>query len=230
MTFVLKSLKDTGQEKRSVRWYCIWFVFYLVCSLLGQYGCAIPVDLSYILGEGWWIPLGVITIVPMVDVSRSYTQHYAEKAQICLNKSLTCMLSSSLFISLIFSIYGNLPVSICLATFFAVNIGGLIDVIIFRVVRGISSRAYIRMLFSNLAATLTGGGVFYVIAYSDFLDNITEIMGIDFSNNVNMDNLLKGWLLQSAYIWSSGSIMATLIGKTIESYDDDSEPVKSPQT
>ena len=228
MGISLKKIKEIWKERQFVRYYCIWFVFYLVCSLLGQFGCAIPVDLSYIFGEGWWIPLGVITIVPMVDVSRSYTQHYAEQAQIPLKKSLILMCSSSLFISLIFSIYGNLPVSICLATFFAVNSGGLIDVIIFRMVRGISPKANVRMLFSNLAATLTGGGVFYIVAYSTFLESITKVMDIEFRNDIYMDNLLKGWLLQSAFIWIAGSIMATLIGNTIEVHRDGYKSVKSP--
>lgn len=223
-----KQLKEIEQERLFFRYYAIWFIFYLACSLLGQFGCAIPVDLSYIFGEGWWIPLGVITIVPMVDVSRSYTQYYAERARVPLRKSLVLMLSSSLFISLIFSVYGKLPVSICLATFLAVNIGGLMDVVIFRKARSISSKAYVRMLFSNLAATLTGGGVFYIVAYSAFLDNITKIMGVEFSNHIHMDNLLKGWLLQSAFIWISGSIMATLIGNTIEVHEGNSNPVKSP--
>ena len=196
--------------------FLICLVLFSAMSLLGQYGCMIRVDLSFLLGEGWWIPLGVITIVPLVDVSRSFAQHYAEQAGLLLKHSLFFMMSTSFAISLMFSVFGTLPVNMCVATFVAVNVGGFVDLLVFRAVMKFSHKPYIRMLFSNLLATLTGGALFYQLAYTRLLDHFLAGFGIYHQNPVVMDHLLKGWLCQSILIWLSGVGMAIVIGKTLE--------------
>ncbi|WP_152558623.1 hypothetical protein [Endozoicomonas numazuensis] len=213
---------QTGQK------FFVWLIIFSLMSLLGQYGCMIRVDLSLLLGEGWWIPLGAITIVPLVDVSCSFAQHYAEQSGLLLKHSLAFMMTTSFVISLLFSLFGSLPVNMCVATFAAVNVGGLVDLLVFRAVIKVSCKPYIRMLFSNLLATLTGGALFYQLAYTRLLDNILGYFKIQHQNPILMDDLLKGWLCQSILIWLSGVSMAVVIGKLLEYHETKHSTIQCP--
>ena len=215
----LKRWRDHLFHSGAGRKFFFWLIIFLVMSLLGQYGCMVRVDLSFLLGEDWWIPLGVITIVPLVDVSRSFAQHYAEQSGLLLKHSMAFMMMTSFAISLMFSLFGSLPINMCVATFVAVNVGGMADLLVFRAVLRVSCKPYIRMLFSNLLATLTGGALFYQLAYTRLLDNLFAVVGIQHQNPIVADNLLKGWLCQSVLIWLSGVGMAMIIGKILEYYE-----------
>lgn len=216
----LRQWRDHLLHLKAGRKFFLWLIIFSAMSLLGQYGCMVKVDLSFLLGEGWWIPLGVITIVPLVDVSRSFAQHYAEQSGLLLKHSMAFMMTASFTISLLFSLFGSLPVNMCVATFAAVNVGGMVDLLVFRAVLGISCKPYIRMLFSNLLATLTGGALFYQLAYTRLMDSLLAAVGIQHQNPILMDNLLKGWFCQSVLIWLSGVSMAIIIGKILEYYEE----------
>ncbi len=196
--------------------FFLWLFLYSLLSLLGQFGCMTPVDLSFLLGEGWWIPLGTLTIVPLVDVSRSFAQHYAELYGLRSRQLFCLLMGCSFFISLVFALAGSLPIGICLGTFAAVNLGGFMDLLVFRRVRFISAKPYVRMLFSNLVATMTGGAVFYWIAYSNVLDRVSMWLGLTYQNPLFMDHLFHGWLVQTMVIWSSSVIIAIVLGKWLE--------------
>ena len=202
----------------------VWLILYALFSLAGQYGCMVPVDLSWLLGEGWWIPLGAITVVPLVDVSRSFTQHCAEQAGVPFKYSFLLMMGLPFFIALICTVQAELPINICLATFGAVNVGGLFDILTFRFVRKVSEKPYVRMVFSNLTATLSGGAVFYSIAYTNALPTAAGWLGLTFINNYLMNDLMKAWVSQSLFIWVSGITMATVIGKVIEGIERGATP------
>ena len=197
----------------------IWLTLYALFSLAGQYGCMIPVDLTWLLGKGWWIPLGTITVVPLVDVSRSFTQHCTEQAGVSFKHSFLLMMGFPFFIALICTVQAGLPINICLATFGAINVGGLFDILTFKFVRRVSEKPYVRMVFSNLAATLSGGAVFYSVAYTNALPIVAGWLGLTFVNDYLMSDLVKAWVSQSLFIWVSGITMATVIGKVIESIE-----------
>ena len=202
--------------------YFICLFLFVIFSLLGQYGCATKVSLEFLFGEGWWIPLCVITVVPLIDVSRSFTQHYGEKSNIELKYNLSIMMVTSLIVSLAFVIQGLLPESICIANFLAVNIGGTIDLLVFWLIGSISQRPYFRMAFSNLAATMTGGAVFSVIAYTNFLTNLALKLHINYENKLLMDELFKGWITQTGFIWGASIIISIPIGILLEKVEEPS--------
>ena len=187
-----------------------------LASLASQYGSARPVDISWLFGAGWWLPLSAFTIIPFLDVMRSFTQHYAEQAEVPFKTSLRMMLIVPLTISLICTIIAGLPVTIFLAALAAVNLGGLVDILVFRVVNRISNKPYVRMMFSNLAATLIGSGLFFAIAFTNLVPALAGIVGIDFVNPLVQDNLVKGWFAQSMCIWVSSIVIGTALGKTLE--------------
>ena len=206
-------------EKKRLRFYkhySIFLVLYASFSVAAQFGSATSVDLSFLFGEGWWVPLGTITLVPFVDVCRSFAQHYAEQTGMSTRVSFALMMSCSFLVSLGFSVLGSLPVNICLATVVAVNIGGFVDLLIFRHAIQLSRKPHIRMLYSNLAAAFSGGALFYWIAFSDLLNHLAKTVGITYENPMVMNDLLKGWFCQSLSIWLSSVGMALLVGKWLE--------------
>ena len=204
--------------------YALFLGLYAAFSLGAQFGCATPVDLSFLFGEGWWVPLGTITLVPFVDVCRSFTQHCSEQLGISVRVTFTLMMSCSFLVSLGFAVLGSLPINICLATLVAVNVGGFVDLLIFRRVIRISDKPHVRMLFSNFAAAFSGGALFYWVAFSDLLTRLADDLDISYENPMVMDHLLKGWLCQSLVIWLSGVGMAQVVGKWLEWQDQQRQP------
>ncbi len=210
------SLNQFRAISPEIKMYSLWLLLYSLFSLLGQFGSKISVDLSFLLGSGWWVPLSTLTIIPLVDVSRSFAQHYSEKSRLTVRQAFSLMLFCPFIISLVFAFMGSLPPNITLAAFVAVNLGGLMDLLVFRLARRISAKPYVRMWFSNLAATLTGSTAFYWIAYTDVLDRFLWVLGVNYQNTLIMDNLLKGWIVHNLVIWSSSIVIALLLGKLLE--------------
>lgn len=207
--------------------YFVCLFLFLTFSILGQYGCTKKVSLEFLLGEGWWIPLCVITVIPFIDVSRSFAQHYGERLNIELKYNLSIMILASLVISLVFVIQGTLPESVCIANFLAVNIGGTVDLLVFWVIGSISRRPYFRMAFSNLAATMTGGAVFSVIAYTNFLTMLASKLNINYENNQLMDELFKGWIAQTGFIWVASIIISIPLGLFLERREESNSSSKA---
>lgn len=199
--------------------YLICLILFLIFSLLGQYGCTTKVSLEFLLGEGWWVPLCVITVVPLIDVSRSFTQHYGEKSDIKLKHNLSIMMFASLAVSVVFVIQGLLPGSICIANFLAINLGGTVDLLVFWLAGSVSHRPYYRMAFSNLAATMTGGAIFSVIAYTDFLTRLASILHINYENTLLLDELFKGWITQTVFIWGASILISIPVGIMLEKFE-----------
>lgn len=191
--------------------FIFWMLLYSLFFLVGLYGSKISVDISWLLGDGWWIPLHVITVIPLVDVSRSFSQHNAEKAGFSFRKTICLITVISFMVSLLSILKLNQPLHICLAALVSVNIGGSIDILIFRFVKKISKRPSFRMLFSNLAATLVGGAAFFSIAYTELLSWLLGLLDYQYQNDTIMSNLVKGWISQSVFIWGSGILIASLI-------------------
>ena len=162
--------------------YILFLGLFTAFSLGAQFGCATPVDLSFLFGEGWWVPLGTITLVPFVDVCRSFAQHYSEQLGISVRVAFALMMSCSFLVSLGFAVLGSLPINICLATVAAVNVGGFMDLLIFRRMIRVSDKPHVRMLFSNFAAAFSGGALFYWIAFSDLLTRLATGLDISYEN------------------------------------------------
>ncbi|MGL6099714.1 MAG: hypothetical protein ACRC0G_08800, partial [Fusobacteriaceae bacterium] len=55
------------------------FVLYIIASVAGMFLTSTPIELFTISDVAIWLPLSALTIVPMVDVLRSFTQDAAEK-------------------------------------------------------------------------------------------------------------------------------------------------------
>lgn len=91
------------------RKFFFWLLMYSLFFVAGQYISIIPVDLSCLLGKGWWVPLHVITVIPLVDISRSFAQHYAEQAGMTFSKTFISIAVFSFIISLIFTATAGLP-------------------------------------------------------------------------------------------------------------------------
>lgn len=201
------------------RKFFFWLLMYSLFFVAGQYISVIPVDLSWLLGKGWWVPLHVITVIPLVDISRSFAQHYAEQAGMTFPKIFFSIAAFSLSTSLIFMATAGLPLNICLAACLSVNIGGGAGIIIFTRVKQISQKPYVRMLFSNLGATMVGGAVFFSIAYTNALSVFLAWFEYIFVNTHIMNDLWKGWIIQSLFIWAAGIPLAIFINYMIDYFE-----------
>ncbi len=183
--------------------YLIALVIFTAASIASQYGSTISVP----LWGNFWLPLSAFTVIPLLDVVRSFVQHYAEQSNMTLKQSAFQMLTIPLVVAFLFMIGAGLPMSIFLGAIAAVNIGGLFDIYIFRLAKRISEKPQIRMIFSNLAATLVGGAVFFAVAFTD----LTVWLGLQEVNVVLRDNLVQGWLAQCMAIWVMGCSMANFV-------------------
>ena len=208
--------------------YFLCIGLYTLASVASQYGSAEPVSLSWLLGPGWWVPMSAFTVTPLLDVSRSFTQHYAEQSRVTFRASLVHMMVIPFSISLLCVINANLPVTVFLGAIAAINIGGYIDILIFKIARRLSHRPYIRMIFSNAAATLSGSVIFFVVSYSEFVPWVLSWVGIHFVNPILQDNIINGIIAQSCCIWFSALILGTFCGKFLESLETDAEVRKEP--
>ena len=198
------------------RKFLFWLLMYSLFFVIGQYISVFSVDLSWLLGQGWWIPLHVITVIPLVDICRSFAQHYAEQTGVTFLNIFISIALFSFLMSLIFTITAGLPLNICLAAILSVNVGGVVGIAIFHWASQISHKPYVRMLFSNLGATTVGGAVFFSIAYTNALSYALAWFGYQFVNTHLMEDLLKGWIIQSLFIWGAGVPLAVFINYIID--------------
>ena len=219
-----------------VQKYTIWLLLFSMASVVSQYGSAIPFSLGTWLGVHVWVPLSAFSVIPLLDCSRSFVQHYAEQAEIPFRKSLWHMLLIPTSVAFVCSLTAGLPYTIFLGAIFAVSIGGYVDIRVFRWIRFVSKKPHIRMRFSNAAATLTGGSIFFTISFT----NWPELLG--FAPNElakSLDMLVVGCIAQCIIVWSAGVVIAYLMAQVIgwlerrESKDSSSgapELVKSRET
>ncbi|MGL5014194.1 MAG: hypothetical protein ACRC6V_07890, partial [Bacteroidales bacterium] len=58
-----------------------------------------PIELFTVAGVAIWLPLSALTLVPLVDVMRSFTQDAAEKIGMTFKKTASLMLSISMVVA-----------------------------------------------------------------------------------------------------------------------------------
>ena len=170
------------------------------------------------LGKGWWVPLHIITVIPLVDVSRAFAQYSAECKGMSFKNAMLIIMLFSLALSLLFCFKADLPINICLAAFLSVNIGGVVGVGSFNLLKKYDLVVFYRIVFSNLSATMVGGTLFFIIAYTKILEELSGFFGYSFSNRNIMPNLLEGWVMQTLFIWVVGSVITFVINNIIKSY------------
>lgn len=185
------------------------FALYLIAGLASQFLTSTPFELFTLAGVAIWMPLSALTIVPLVDVLRSFTQHHTERAGWSFRKTFLAMFASSTILSGLAVIFGGLPLPIFVGVLAAVTIGGAADILVFRHVGKWFKNPVSRMVFSNFAATFIGSGIVFLTAFTDII----------FSNNplaMPYFNAMVGWLAQSTFIWASSVGIGTLLQKFLK--------------
>ncbi|MTI15507.1 hypothetical protein [Sansalvadorimonas verongulae] len=203
-----------------VQKYLVWLALFSAASIACQYGAQVPFSLGTWFGIDIWVPFSALTVIPLLDVSRSFVQHYAEQARVEFRKSLWHMLLIPTSIAFVCSLIAGLPFTIFLGALVAVNVGGYIDIRVFRWARVLSSKPHVRMRFSNAAATTCGTYAFFLISFTDWPDQ----MGL-FTNEIAkpFDVLVVGGFAQIVVVWCAGIAMAHVMAAILEKLEG--EPV-----
>ncbi|WP_461536693.1 hypothetical protein [Spongorhabdus nitratireducens] len=195
-----------------IKKYLFWLLFFSAASVASQYGSKYAFPLGTWFGVDLWVPFSAISTIPLLDVSRSFVQHYSELAEVEFKKSLWHMLLIPSTVALICSLTAGLPYPIFWGALVAVTLGGYIDIQVFRWVKCISLKPHVRMRFSNLAATCSGSAAFFVIAFTDWP------LWLGFSHNdlaKSWDVIAIGWAGQVTIIWLMGMVIAHMMAVII---------------
>ncbi len=181
-------------------------MLYVLASVASLFLTSTPLHLLTVAGVPIWLPLSSLTLVPLVDVLRSFTQAQSEREGIGFKKASLQMLVSSLGLSAFCVAYLGLPLPIFVGVLLAVTFGGLADVLVFKRMGKFFTSPVKRMAVSNAAATLLGSGIVFLTAFTDLI----------FTNNPLAKPYLHavtGWLTQSTFIWASSLVIAALLNK-----------------
>jgi len=181
--------------------YFILLGTYILASIASQFLTTTPIELMTLFGVPIWMPLSALTLVPLVDVLRSFTQDAAEKKGQSFKVTVRQMLGLSLTVSGLCVIFAGLPVQIFVGVLLAITFGGIVDILVFRKMGKWFTNPAARMMFSNAAATLLGSGIVFFVAFTDLL----------FPENPfarPMTEVVVGWLAQSTFIWAAGCVIA----------------------
>lgn len=182
------------------------FAIYIVSSIVSMFLTSTPIELFTVAGVAIWLPLSALTLVPLVDVMRSFTQDAAEKVGIPFKKTATLMLSISMLVAFLCVLFAGLPLPIFVGVLAAVTIGGAADILVFRKMGEFFKSPVARMAFSNFAATVIGSGIVFFVAFTDWV----------FANNAMarpLNEVVVGWLAQSVFIWASSIVLGAVIEK-----------------
>ena len=180
------------------------FAVYVVSSIVSMFLTSTPIELFTIAGVPIWMPLSALTLVPLVDVMRSFTQDAAEKIGITFKKTASLMLSISLAVAFLCVLFAGLPLPIFVGVLAAVTVGGAADILVFRKMGQWFKNPVVRMAFSNFAATIVGSGIVFFVAFTD----------IFFAGNVMarpMNEVVVGWFAQSTFIWAASIVLGSAI-------------------
>lgn len=186
--------------------FILWFVIYITLSVLSQFLTTTPIHLFTISSVAIWMPLSALTLVPLVDVFRSFTQHHGERAGLQFKHVGSLMMVATFVVSGLCVIFAGLPIQIFVGVLAAVTIGGAFDILVFRHMGKYFSNPVARMAFSNLMATLVGSGIVFLVAFTD----------VFFANNTMarpVHEVIVGWLSQSTFIYLSGLTLAFITSK-----------------
>lgn len=182
------------------------FTIYIVSSVVSMFLTTTPIELFTVSGVAVWLPLSALTLVPLVDVMRSFTQDAAEKVGITFKKTATLMLSISMIVAFLCVLFAGLPLPIFVGVLAAVTVGGAADILVFRKMGEFFKSPVARMAFSNFAATIIGSGIVFFVAFTDWF----------FANNVlarPIHEVVVGWLAQSLFIWASSIVLGAVVEK-----------------
>lgn len=185
--------------------YIVLLVAYLAASISSMFLTSTPIELFSLAGVAIWMPLSALTLVPLVDVLRSFTQDASEKTGLPFKTAGTQMLTLTFIVALLCVIFAGLPHQIFFGVLAAVTFGGLADVLVFRKMGQYFTNPVKRMAFSNAAATLLGSGLVFFVAFSDLVFEASALTR-------PLNEVTVGWLAQSTFIWTAG----LLIGVGIE--------------
>lgn len=186
--------------------FILWFVTYITLSVLSQFLTTTPIHLFTISSVAIWMPLSALTLVPLVDVFRSFTQHHGERAGLQFKHVGSLMMITTFVVSGLCVMFAGLPIQIFVGVLAAVTIGGAFDILVFRHMGKYFSNPVARMAFSNLMATLVGSGIVFLVAFTD----------VFFANNAMarpVHEVIVGWLSQSTFIYLSGLTLAFITSK-----------------
>lgn len=181
--------------------YFVLLALYILASVVSQFLTTTPIEIMEISGVTIWLPLSALTIVPLVDVLRSFTQDAAEKINQSFKTTVRQMLGLSLSASALCVVFAGLPVQIFVGVLAAITFGGIVDILVFRKVGQWFTNPAVRMMFSNAAATLLGSGLVFFIAFTDLVFPASDLTKPLFDVTV-------GWLSQSVFIWLAGCVIA----------------------
>lgn len=184
--------------------YITFLLTYLSLSIASMFLTTKPIELFPLFDVAVWIPLSALTLVPLVDVMRSFTQDAAEKASLTFQQTAIQMLGLSLGIAALCVIFAGLPVQIFVGVLLAVTIGGAADVLVFRKMGKWFTNPIHRMVFSNFAATIVGSGIVFFVAFTDWFFPASSLTR-------PVHEVVVGWLAQSLFIWASGICIGTML-------------------
>ena len=192
-----------------MQYFVMWFLAYIGCSVASQFLTSTPFELFTIAGVAIWMPLSALTLVPMVDVLRSFTQNSAEKVGLDFKRVASLMLVTTLVVSFLCVQFAGLPLPIFAGVLAAVTIGGALDILVFRHMGKFFTSPVKRMAVSNLVATLVGSGIVFLVAFTDvvFVDNVLAKPYLD---------AVIGWLSQSLFIWGASIAIAFVTSKFVK--------------
>ncbi|MGY0215885.1 hypothetical protein ACWJJH_00700 [Endozoicomonadaceae bacterium StTr2] len=195
-----------------VQKYLFWLLLFSAASVASQYGSAVAFPLGTWLGVELWVPFSALSTIPLLDVSRSFVQHYSELAEVEFKKALWHMLLIPTSVAFVCSLIAGLPYTIFWGALVAVNVGGYIDIQVFRWVKCLSRKPHVRMRFSNLAATCSGSAAFFIIAYTDW----PVWLGLSHNELAKpWDVLVIGCTGQVTIIWLTGMVIAHMMAVII---------------
>ncbi|OOE32287.1 hypothetical protein BZG05_14880 [Salinivibrio kushneri] len=152
------------------------------------------------------MPISAVTVVPLVDVLRSFTQDAAEREGRKFKRVSLEMLGLSMTTAAFCVVFAGLPLPIFVGVLLAVTFGGLADILVFKKMRQFFTSPVKRMAVSNLVATLLGSGIVFAVAFTELL----------FTGNPMAKptlHVVVGWLCQSAFIWAASICIASAFGK-----------------
>lgn len=186
--------------------YLTLLAIYVLASVASQFLTSTPLHLFDIGSIPIWLPLSAVTLVPLVDVLRSFTQSQAEREGRGFPTVAKQMMLLTMVVSGLCVAFAGLPLPIFVGVFAAVTIGGFVDVMVFKRMGQYFTSPVKRMAFSNAGATLVGSGIVFFVAFTDLV----------FANNplaVPYVNAVAGWLTQSVFIWVSSITIGHVLNK-----------------
>lgn len=189
--------------------YAIWLLFYVGLTIASQFLTSTPIELAVVAGVAIWLPLSALTIVPMVDVARSFTQNQAEKQGLAFKNVGTQMMVLTMLVSGLCVMFAGLPLPIFVGVLLAVTFGGMADILVFRRMGKFFKSPVKRMAVSNACATLLGSGIVFAVAFTDLVFKENPMAKPYF-------DAMIGWLTQSTFIWVASILIAIVMNKIVK--------------